>query len=431
MRVNLVCLNYPPEPTGVAVYTGALADDLAERGVDVRVTTGVPHYPQWRVYDGYSKGRTEIRDGLTVTRHRHPVPVKPQLFNRLGMELTFGLKAAITRCNASDIVVLVNPALFSSILVALKAALCRRPVVVWVQDIYSLAISETGRAGSLGSRLVALAERGLLNRVQAVVVIHDRFKRHLVTQLGVNPDKISVIRNWCHIDEASPPTLSSRAEMRQRLGWRDDVTVVLHAGNMGAKQGLNNVIEASRIAAQANAPVLFVLMGAGSQRAELEAMGNNRCLQIIDPLPSESFSAALGAADALLINERAGLTEMSVPSKLTSYFTTGLPVIAATDPGSVTAEEIEASGAGVRVDADKPELIVRAAMELRNDPELARALGKKGLEFRRSYLSADSLLDSFHELLSKLAVKFSRGRRKLSLNESSPVTEQLKGPQLV
>jgi glycosyltransferase involved in cell wall biosynthesis len=431
MRVNLVCLNYPPEPTGVAVYTGALADDLAERGVDVRVITGVPHYPQWRVYDGYGKGRTEIRDGLTVTRRRHPVPVKPQVFNRLGMELTFGLKAAITRCGASDIVVLVNPALFSSILVALKAALCRRPVVVWVQDIYSLAISETGRAGSLASRLVASAERGLLNRVQAVVVIHDRFKRHLVTQLGVDPDKISVIRNWCHIDEASPLTLTSRAEMRRQLGWRDDVTVVLHAGNMGAKQGLSNIVEASRIADQADAPVLFVLMGAGSQRAELEAMGNNRCLQIIDPLPSESFSAALHAADALLINERGGLTEMSVPSKLTSYLATGLPVIAATDSGSVTADEIEASRAGIRVDADKPELIITAAMKLRNNPQQARALGKKGLEFRRSHLGADSSLDSFHQLLSKLAVNSSHGRRSSNLDRPSPATEEMKGSQLV
>jgi hypothetical protein len=49
------------------------------------------------------------------------------------------------------------------------------------------------------------------------------------------------------------------------------VTVVLHAGNMGAKQALGNVIEASRLAAQRDEPVLFVLMGYGSQRAELEA----------------------------------------------------------------------------------------------------------------------------------------------------------------
>src|SRR4029453_12803374 len=106
-----------------------------------------------------------------------------------------------------------------------------------------------------------------------------------------------------------PP--SSRTYMRRQLGWRDDVMVVLHAGNMGVKQALENVVEASRVADERDEPVLFVLMGDGSQRAELEAMGTNRCLQIIDPLPVESFSDALGAADALLVNERLGVTEMS------------------------------------------------------------------------------------------------------------------------
>jgi glycosyltransferase involved in cell wall biosynthesis len=417
MRVNLICLNYPPEPTGVAIYTGALADGLVERGADVRVITGMPHYPQWRIYDGYDKGCTEIRDRLTVSRHRHPVPARPQVVNRLGMELAFGLNATIARWKEPDIVVLVNPALFSTILAALKAALRRYPVVVWVQDIYSLAIAETGRPSSFGSSLLSWAERTLLNRVHAVVVIHERFKRYLVTQLGVDPDKVSVIRNWSHIDETSRLTNSSRKEVRRQLGWEDDVTVVLHAGNMGAKQSLRNVVEASRIADHRNEPVLFVLMGAGNQRGELDAMGTNRCLQIIDPLPSESFPAALCAADALLINERAGLTEMAFPSKLTSYFATGLPIIAATDEGSVTAEEIEVAAAGIRVDADRPDLLVKAAMEIRNDPEAARTLGRKGLEFRKSHLSADSSLSSFFALLNRLTANPLNGYGDLNIDE--------------
>ena len=150
--------------------------------------------------------------------------------------------------------------------------------------------------------------------------------------------------------------------MRRRLGWPEDVTVVLHAGNMGAKQGLANVLRASRLADQTNEPLLFVLMGDGNQRAELEAMGGNRCLQIIDPLPSDLFPQALQAADILLVNERGGVTEMAVPSKLTSYFATGRPVIAATDPGSITAEEIERlRGAGLDDDAIF-ELTVAAAL---------------------------------------------------------------------
>jgi colanic acid biosynthesis glycosyl transferase WcaI len=168
-----------------------------------------------------------------------------------------------------------------------------------------------------------------------------------------------------------------------------------------------------------------VLMGSGSQRAELAAMGNNRCLQIIDPLPAESFPAALRAADVLLINERASVTDMAVPSKLTSYFATGLPIIAATDRGSVTAEEIEAAQAGIRVDADRPELLVSAAMDLRNNPQKARALGRKGLEFRRLHLSADSSLDSFHELFVRLTMDSSARRVALINGSSKPA--QMKG----
>jgi glycosyltransferase involved in cell wall biosynthesis len=416
--VNLVCLNYPPEPTGVSVYTGALAEGLVDRGSEVLVITGMPHYPQWRVYDGYGKSCIEIRNRLTVTRCRHSVPANPQLVNRLLMEMTFGLNALRARWNKPDVVVLVSPALFSSILIGIKAALRRQRVVVWVQDIYSLAIYQTGRGGSLGSMLLARAERALLKRAQAVVVIHERFKRYLVNDLAVAPEKVSVIRNWSHIEDPPSPSLASRTDMRRQLDWRDDVTVVLHAGNMGVKQALSNVVEASRVADQRDEPVLFVLIGDGSQRAELEAMGSNRCLQILDPLPRESFPAALCAADILLVNERSGVTEMSVPSKLTSYFAGGRPIIAATDSESVTAEELKLSGAGIRVDSERPDLLVDAALELRNDARRAARMGESGRAFQNSHLGADALLGAFHRLLSTVAA----GRQLSESGELNPKT---------
>jgi glycosyltransferase involved in cell wall biosynthesis len=241
----------------------------------------------------------------------------------------------------------------------------------------------------------------------------------------VDPDKVSIIRNWSHIDETSALTTDGRKDVRRQLGWEDDVTVVLHAGNMGAKQSLSNVVEASRIADHRETPVLFVLMGAGSQRAQLKAMGTNRCLQIIDPLSPELFPAALHAADALLINEREGLTEMALPSKFTSYFATGLPIIAATDQGSITAEELETAQAGIRVDADRPDLLVQAAMDLRSNPQKAQALGRKGLEFRKSHLSGDSSLGSFYRLLTGLATNSSGSRDGLNRDELRPEGSKL------
>jgi colanic acid biosynthesis glycosyl transferase WcaI len=426
MRVTLICLHYPPEPTGNAPYSGALAEELARRGASVQVVTGLPHYPQWRVYDGYGKSGRELRNGVAVTRRRHPVPADPGLISRLGMELAFGLSALVARWHRPDVVVLLSPALFSSIVVALRAALSRRPVVVWVQDFYSLGAAEAGRGGALQSRSLAVAERFLFSRARALVVIHERFKRSVVTRLGVKPNKVFVIRNWSHVDELSGISTDTRTEMRRKLGWPEDVTVVLHAGNMGAKQGLENVVEAAGFAHRDRQPLLFVLMGDGNQRGALEAMAPTGCLQFIDPVAQDLFTAALRAADILLVNERPRIKDMSVPSKLTSYFATGQPIIAATDSESVTAEEIDASGAGIRVDADRPELIVSAAVELRNNPQMAHELGRKGLAFRRAHLGADSSLDSFHKLLVDLAVDSSPAHGS-NLNERTPTTEEMSG----
>ena len=48
----------------------------------------------------------------------------------------------------------------------------------------------------------------------------------------------------------------------------------------------------------------------------------------------------------LLVNELPGVAHMAMPSKLTSYFQAGKPVLAATDEGGFTAKEIALSGAG-------------------------------------------------------------------------------------
>ena len=167
----------------------AWLEGLAQRGVSVNVVTGLPHYPQWRVYDGYQKGRTELQNGIVVARRWHPVPANPQLLSRLLMELSFGLSALVARWRKPDVVVLLSPALFSSIVVALRAALFRHPIVLWVQDLYSLGAAETTGASGVQSRLLAWMERFLFGRAKYVVAIHERFENSLVDRVRSRPEK--------------------------------------------------------------------------------------------------------------------------------------------------------------------------------------------------------------------------------------------------
>lgn len=389
MRATVIGLNYPPEPTGIAPYTAGAAAGLVEANVDVRVITGYPHYPQWKVTPGFrGLSMKERREAITVRRLRHPVPGTGRLVHRMGMEIVFGLRAAMSRWHGPDVVLTVSPALLASFLVVLRARLTRTPVVVWVQDVYTLSAAETGSSGQL-VRLVRWLESRTLRAATRVLVIHPRFLRYVTQDLGVPADRVDVVRNWTHV--APSPGRSSGA--RRRFGWRDDETVILHAGNMGAKQDLENVVKASKLAAEAEAPLRFVLLGDGNRRRSLEDLGSNSCLQFLNPLPDGEFQETVASADVLLVNELPGMTEMSVPSKLTTYFNAGLPVLAAVDECSVTADEVALARGGFRVDPGDPQALLEGALRLAGSPSLRAQLGAAGLRHRNEKLGADAAMN--------------------------------------
>lgn len=410
LRITILGLNYAPEPTGNAPYTTSLAQGLAESGHSVRVITGYPHYPEWKLAAGYEGWvRRETISGIDVHRLRHYVPRRPSALRRMYMELSFGARAIFARWGNPDVVLLVSPALFSSGIAMLRGRLRRgRPALgVWVQDIYSRGIVETGTGGGKLGQIISFIESLILRSADGVVVIHERFEGYLVHSLQVPPVAVKVIRNWTHLP---PSPTRGLAEIREELGWGPHDIVVLHAGNMGKKQGLENVIEAARLAQDRKCKVKFVLMGDGNQRKNLEtqAARMTNSIQFVDPLPVDVFARALAAADILLVNELPGVKDMAVPSKLTSYFNAGRPVIAATDAGSVTASEIQASGGGVRVDAASPSELLEAAEKLGRDKGLAAELGAKGLRFRHDTLSEAVAIDHYDDFIVSLAS--SRGR---------------------
>jgi glycosyltransferase involved in cell wall biosynthesis len=316
------------------------------------------------------------------------------------MELSFGFNSVFSKWGSPDSIILVSPALFAVAIAQVRARLFHPeiPVIVWVQDIYTRGVEETGAMGPGGASVIRSIESAVLRRADTVVVIHDRFRRYLVESLGVEGSRVEVVRNWTHISLDRP----DRATYRELFGWGDEV-VVLHAGNMGAKQALGNVVEAARLADEEASHIRFVLLGDGNQRRLLEELADGIVkIDFLDSLNDESFRGAMAAADVLLVNEKPGLSDMAVPSKLTSYFASGRPVIAVTDEGSITAEEIAAASAGIRVDTDDPAALVREALALGRNAALAEALGRNGAEFQTLELSENVAISQYAKILARL-----------------------------
>ncbi|RWA20819.1 hypothetical protein MELE44368_02375 [Mycolicibacterium elephantis DSM 44368] len=192
--------------------------------------------------------------------------------------------------------------------------------------------------------------------------------------------------------------------------------LAVHTGNMGAKQGLENVVEAARLADEKQAPIKFVLVGDGGERARLEQLARGiRRIEFIDPLSEADYRSALAAADCLLVNELPGVATMAVPSKLTSYFDAARPIVAATDPNGITAGEIEESRAGVVVPSGDPQMLLDTALTLLDDGDKAERYGAAGRRYRMEVLNADAAIEAFcrviDEVVSEPAVNISRRRK--------------------
>lgn len=395
-------VSYSPEKTGTGAYTGALAAGLAEHGYRVSANVSQPHYPEWTVREGYSQfTRKELVDGVAVSRHRHYVPTVPRGLRRLIYELTFGARLVFSRMGRPRVVIAVSPALFSTAMAILRVRLTSRrtPIIAWVQDIYTLGLSETGEGGDSTLKLTRWVEAKTMRTVDRIVVIHQRFADYVIKEFGVDPEKVTVIRNWTHLEPAQSAVEAKFA--KEQLGWPTDVILAVHTGNMGAKQGLENIIDAARHADEHCAPVHFILVGDGGERRKLVelASGVSR-LTFVPPLDAEQYRLALIAADILIVNEKPGVSAMAVPSKLTSYFDAGRPVIAATDPGGITAYEVNSAGAGVVVPAGEPQLLLDAVLAIGADPDRAKEFGLNGVRYRQQVLGQDAALSQFEALIT-------------------------------
>ena len=401
-HVAVVGMNYAPETTGIAPYTTGLAEMLVEDGARVTVVTGVPHYPSWTLDPQYRwKVRaTEELGGVTVVRARHYVPRRPNVLARLWWEASFLGNASLVRLpDKPDVVVAASPSLSGP---AVARHLARKhgvPYGVVVQDLVGEATRNVGMSGAGRiSGAAASVEGGVLRDASRVAIVSEGFRGH-VEAYGVAPDRIVPLPNWAHI----PPPSRPREEVRRLLGWDDGVFVVLHTGNMGLKQDLGNVIEAARLLSDRR-DVLVVLMGDGNQREALGQLGAGvPGLRFAAPVDGDIYADVLRAADLLLVNERATVGDMSLPSKLTSYFSTGSAVLACVGADGSCAREVgRTDGGALRIDAENPRLLADTILELAADPDRRARMGAAAQEHADRHLGRGSARASVRSFVSAM-----------------------------
>ncbi len=377
-RLLIFGINYAPEETGIAVNTTGIAEGLAQAGWDVTAITGIPHYPAWR------RGRVpaaDPREPVRVIHRAHYVPRRPSTARRAVYEGSWlaSCLPELTRRREVDLVLGVVPSLSGGVLAALAARRCGVPYVLMFQDLMGRAAEQSRFKGARSvSRAVSKMELQLARHAARVAVVADGFRPYLIGG-GVPPERIGRVRNPVRMD---PPN-RERRKTRESLRWQPDEFIVLHSGNMGFKQALENVIRVAELARREH-QIRFVLQGDGNQRERLERLSAQRGLTNVSFLPlapAGEFPNIVAAADLLLVNQGRDVRDMSLPAKITCYFAVGLPVLAAVAADSETGREVSFSEGGIVVEPEKPEALLEAIRCLAADRGRRERLGAAGRRF--------------------------------------------------
>ena len=179
----------------------------------------------------------------------------------------------------------------------------------------------------------------------------------------------------------------------------------MHAGSMGLKQGLMNVVSAGGLTGGTG--IRWALVGDGEARRELvEATRVNGLEDVVRFIPlqrDEELSQMFAAADVLLVNQVSRVKDTVIPSKLLTYMAAGRPVLAAVNPGSQGAEIVREADGGRVVAPDDPAALSAAARALATtDAGTLAAFGARNRAYAEAHFDQRKIVAAHEAFMLKM-----------------------------
>ncbi|MEN6328046.1 MAG: WcaI family glycosyltransferase [Syntrophomonas sp.] len=411
MNLLIYGLNYAPEPTGTGKYTGEMAEWLAQRGHEVDAIVAPPYYPEWRIGDEYKdKGFfEEMINGVHIYRSPLYVPAADNISagTRIRLESSFSfnsLRWGIPRFFSQkyDAVIAVCPPLQAGVYPWLYSRLRGVPWVFHIQDLQvDAAIRLDMLKSGLAGKVLYKIENSLLNLATRVSTITEAMRQRIIAK-GVPDNKTWLFPNWSDIDFIRP--LSRENRFRQELGLGKNAVLIMYAGNIGEKQGLELIVQAAdRL--RNNDKLYFLMVGAGAAKLRLEGLAKQMDLENLRFLPVQPFERLpemLAAADIHLVVQKREAADIVMPSKLTNILAAGRPCIATADPWTTLYEVVDSYETGLVCPPEELEHFTDSIKKLAEEGELRRKMGENARKYAEQWLSKDYILEDFESRLLEL-----------------------------
>ncbi len=395
VRVLFLTHYYPPELGAAPARIAALAHGLADRGLDVSVHTGFPHYPSGTIAAPYrNHALLREREGpVRVLRSVVYPAANRGFYRRLADHTGFAAGALATSRAAGpiDVVVAETPPLFTAAAGACYARLKRARLVLNVSDLWPESAIELGALGNGPAAGAAHSLARLCYRRAALITAPTS---GIVGALSGRPEAIGKV---VHV----PPAVDvERFESIPLSPPAPDAPLrVLYAGTLGMAQGARTLIQAAALAG----PYIVELTIAGegpdapALRAEIRALALSN-VRMLGAVPSEQIRDLYEGADAGVVPLRdRPVFAGALPTKLFEVLAAGRPAIVAAR--GEAAELVLGARAGLAVAPEDPQALAGAFAQLHAGPAEALAMGERGREKAREF-DRSAAVERWYELLT-------------------------------
>jgi len=185
----------------------------------------------------------------------------------------------------------------------------------------------------------------------------------------------------------------------------DDKFVITYVGAHGVANKLDQLIDAAEKLQDTN--VLFLLIGAGMKKKELQSIVINRKIRnvkFIDSVPKEEvFKYILSSEMGASVLKKADTFKTIYSNKTFDYMSCKKPVLLAID--GVSRQLIEDANCGYYVEPENIDDIVLTIRRILREPERLTELGLNGYSFAKRYFDRNYLAQEYLKKIENVISK--------------------------
>ncbi len=363
MKILIVTQYYFPE----SFKSNDLSFELQKRGHDVTVLTGLPNYPEGKIYDGYGvfKNRRQNINGVKIIRSLLLLRGKGgglRLFlNYFSFAFFASIKAFFLNFNNKyDAVIVHEPSPITQFYPALVLKKLQKvPVYFWLMDLWPESLEIAG--GVKNKSVLRFFERMVINfyeNSQKILITSKGFKKSILKK-GPFESKLEYFPNWAE-------DAISAGDQNYPVSKLPEGFKIMFAGNVGEAQDMEAIMDATLLL-KSNAEIKFIIVGDGRKMPYVQEFIQNHHLQEtvfkVGRFPVEAMASFFAKADVMLVSLKDDpIFNLTVPAKVQAYMSAAKPIVAMLNGEG--AEIIEEAECGLSVPAGNSKQLAETILKM-------------------------------------------------------------------